>query len=65
MAVFDELVGPAAQRFKPDIILVCIIPARVRSHHDDQISITLAGHRVLKRQTQGAHVDQHANSLPG
>ena len=24
MAVFDELVGPAAQRFKPDIILVSI-----------------------------------------
>ena len=64
MAVFDEIVGPAAQRFQPDIILVSnIASAGLCSHHDDQIFITLAGHLVLKRQTQRAHIDQHACSL--
>ena len=28
MEVFDEIVGPAAQRFMPDIILVSAIPTR-------------------------------------
>ena len=50
MTVFDELVGPAAQRFKPDIILVRATSWTPCSHHAGQIFHILARQIVTNRQ---------------